>query len=107
MADAEAARRTGEAPVGDERDLVARALAIERCRRRQHLAHAGAAARAFIADDDDLARLVGAVLNRREGVLLAIEATRRPAELQVLHSGDLHDRPLRREIAAQADDAAG
>jgi hypothetical protein len=43
MADAEAAGRAGEAAVGDQRDLAAHALAVERRRGRQHLAHAGAA----------------------------------------------------------------
>src|SRR3569623_3738643 len=36
MADTEAARRPREAAVGDERDLVAHALAVERRRGRQH-----------------------------------------------------------------------
>src|SRR6185437_9199045 len=63
MADAEAAGGTREAAVGDERHLVAHALAVDRRRRRQHLAHAGAAARPFIADDDDLTRLVVACLD--------------------------------------------
>ena len=60
MADAEAARAAGEAAVGDQRDLLADALAVERRGGRQHLAHAGAAARALVADDEDLAFLVGA-----------------------------------------------
>src|ERR1043166_5501956 len=48
--DAEAARGTGEAPVGDERDLSVRALPVEGRRGRQHLAHAGAAARPLVSD---------------------------------------------------------
>ena len=64
MADAEAARRAGEAAVGDERDLVAHALAVERRRGGEHLAHAGAAARALVADDEHLAFLVVACLRR-------------------------------------------
>src|SRR5690606_14848829 len=58
MADAEAARRAGEAPVRDERDLVAHALPVERGRGGEHLAHAGAALRALVADDENLALLV-------------------------------------------------
>src|SRR5713226_2905093 len=54
MADAEAARRAGEAAVGDQRDLAAGALAVERRRGRQHLAHAGPAARPLVADDEDV-----------------------------------------------------
>src|SRR6185437_8223099 len=47
MADTEAARGTREAPIGDQRELVAHALAVERRRSRQHLAHAGATLRAL------------------------------------------------------------
>src|SRR5206468_535869 len=53
MADAEAAGGAGEAAIGDERHLVAHALAVDGARGRQHLAHAGTAARPLIADDDD------------------------------------------------------
>ena len=107
MADAEAARRAGETAVGDQRDFVARALAVKRGRRRQHLAHAGAAARALVADDQHVAFLVFACLHRVEAGFLAVEAARRAGELQLLHAGDLHDRAFGREIAFQADDAAG
>src|SRR5690606_29572077 len=48
VSDAEAARRAGEAPVGDQRDALAHALAIERRSRREHLAHAGAALGALV-----------------------------------------------------------
>src|SRR6185437_10480985 len=58
MADAEPARGTGETSVGDERYFFAGALAVERGRRREHFAHAGAAARPFVADDQNVAVLV-------------------------------------------------
>src|SRR5215469_14813810 len=90
MADAEAAGGTGEAAVGDERHLVAQALAVDRRRGRQHLAHAGAAARPLVADDDDIALLVLVIAHRLEGVLLAVEAERLAGELQGLHASDLH-----------------
>src|SRR5579883_1478693 len=48
MTDAEAARAAREATVGDQRHVLAGALAVKRGRRRQHLAHAGAAARSFV-----------------------------------------------------------
>src|SRR6185312_2612602 len=95
MSDAEAARRAGEAAVGDERDLAARSLAVERRRGRQHLAHAGAAARPLIADDEDVALLVLPLLDAGEGILLAVEAARRAAEAELRHAGDLDDRALR------------
>src|SRR6185312_1176556 len=74
MADAEPARRAGETAIGDERDLVAHALAIERRGRREHLAHAGAAARSLIADDENLAFLVGLLAHGLEAGFLAVEA---------------------------------
>src|SRR3954453_22693100 len=48
MPDAEAARGAGEASIGDERHLVAHALPVERSGGGEHLAHAGAAARALV-----------------------------------------------------------
>src|SRR5262245_23446255 len=107
MAHAEAARRAGETSVGDERDFFAGALAVKRGRGRQHLAHAGTAARPLVADDENVALLVLAMLDRVEAGLLAIEAARRPAELQRLHAGDLHDRAFGSEIAFESDHAAG
>src|SRR2546423_9836677 len=50
-------RRAGEAAVGDERDLVAEALANDRAGHAQHLAHAGAALRSLVTDDHDVAFL--------------------------------------------------
>ena len=67
----------GEAPVGDERHRVPGALPRERRRRRQHLAHARAAARPLIADHEHVARLVLLRLDRGEALLLAVEAARR------------------------------
>src|SRR3546814_5428738 len=52
MTDAEAARGTREAAVGDERHRLAQALAVDGGGRGQHLAHAGAALRPLVADDD-------------------------------------------------------
>ena len=106
MADAEAARGAGEAAVGDESHLVTHALTIERRRGRQHLAHAGAAARAFIADDEDLALLV---VLRRDGLeagLLVVETAGGAGEDQVLHARHLHDGAFGGEVALEADHAA-
>src|SRR5258707_7312422 len=58
MPNAEATRRTGKATVGDERNLAPHALAIERRRRRQHLAHAGTALGPLVADDEHVAFFV-------------------------------------------------
>ena len=80
MADAEAARAAGEAAVGDQRDLAAHALAVERRGGREHLAHAGTAVRALVADDQHVAFLVLLVLHRLEAGFFAIEAARRTGE---------------------------
>ena len=63
--------------------------------------------RALVADHDDLAFLVGALLDRLEGVLFAVEAAGRTGELQVRHARDFHDRAFWREIALQTDHTAG
>src|SRR5207237_9662686 len=68
--------------------------------------HAGTAARPLVADHDDLALLVGALLDRLEGILFAIEAAGRTGKFQLRHARDLHDRTLRREITLQPDHTA-
>src|SRR4029077_16997297 len=74
MADAEAAGGTREAAIGNERNLVAHALAIDGRGRRQHLAHSGPAARSLVADHQHLAGLVLALAHGTEGILLAVAA---------------------------------
>src|SRR5882757_1564974 len=106
MADAEAPGGAGKPAVGDQGDLAAHALPGQRRRGREHLPHAGTAARPLIADHDDLAFLVGLFLDRLEGILFAVEAAGRSGKFQVRHAGDLHDRALRREIPLQADHTA-
>ena len=54
MADAQAAGAAGEAAVGDQRNILD-AEAVERRGGRQHLAHAGAALRPFVADHQAIA----------------------------------------------------
>src|SRR4029079_17116057 len=85
MADAEPARGAREASIGDQRDFFARALAVKRGRGREHFAHAGTAARPLVADHQNIAFFVFAVLHRIEAGLFAVEATRRAAELERLH----------------------
>ena len=90
-----------------ERNFLASTLAVKRRRGRQHLAHAGAAARPLVADDKHFAVLIVALVDGAERILLAVEAARRTAELQLLHARDLDDGAFRRQRAAQAGDAAG
>src|SRR5262249_29607499 len=107
VADAKAAGGAGEAAVGDERDLVAHALAVDGGRGGQHLTQPRTAAWALVADDDDIAGFVLAAAHRPVGVLLAIEAAGASGENEVLHPRDLHNRTLRRQVALETDDAAG
>src|ERR1700722_16201654 len=107
MADAEPAGSAGEPAVGNQRDLAAHALPGQRRRGREHFPHARAAARPLIADDEDLALFVGALLDGLEGILFAIEAAGRTGELQVRHTRNLYDRAFWREIALQADHTPG
>src|SRR5580692_3115376 len=107
MADAETARRAGEPAVGDQRDLAAHALTVERSGGRQHFTHAGAAFRALISDDQHVAFPVRPVLDGFEASFLTVEAARRPGETQACHAGNLNDGAFRREIAFETNDAAG
>ena len=66
-----------EAAVGHERHRVAEAAADERRGDREHLAHPRPAARPFVADDDDVARLDRPGLHRGERGLFAVEHARR------------------------------
>src|ERR1700743_3443738 len=77
MADAEAAGGAGDPAVGEQGDLAAHALPGQRRRGREHLPHAGTAARPLIADHDDLTLAVGLLLDRLKRVLFAIETARR------------------------------
>src|SRR5947209_928612 len=52
MADAEPPRSAREAAVRNQRDLAAHALPGQRRRGREHLPHAGTAARSLIANED-------------------------------------------------------
>ena len=77
VADDQAVGAAGEAAVGDQADRVAQTRADDRRGRRQHLAHAGAALRPFVADHQHVAGLDPAGEDRLERVLLAIR-TRAP-----------------------------
>src|SRR5262245_24524792 len=107
MADAEAAGRSGEAPVGDQRDLAAHALTVEGRGGRQHFSHPGATFRPLVADHEHVAFPVLLLLDSLEARFLPVKAACRAGKFQVRHPGNLNDRTLRREVATQPDDAAG
>ena len=77
VADHQPAGRAREAPVGQQRDLLAEALADDRRRDLEHLAHSGAAGWALVADHDDVAGLDLLVLDGAKAVLLGLEHPRR------------------------------
>jgi len=89
------------------RDFATHALPRQRRRGREHFAHSGTAARPLIADDDDLALLVGFLLDRLKGILFPVEAAGRSGKFQVsTWPATFTIAPLRREISLQTDDAA-
>ena len=94
VADHQAVRRAREAAVGDQRDLVAEPFADERRGDVQHLAHAGAAGGAFVADHDHVAGLDRARLDGGEAVLLGVEDARGAAVVEPLVAGELDDAAL-------------
>src|SRR5439155_50318 len=95
-----------EAPVGEQRDVLAETLADERRGHAEHLAHARAPAWPLVADDDDVAGADLAAGDGRHRVLLAIEHARRPRMAQALVARDLHDATVGRQVAAQDHEAA-
>src|SRR6266702_5430600 len=107
MADAKAAGGAGEPAVGDERDLAAHALPGQSRGGLEHFPHAGTALRPLVADTDDFALAVGAVLDGLKGVLFPVEAASWTGEPQVGHSRDFHDRTFWRQIALQTDHTTG
>src|SRR5262245_21689609 len=107
MTNAEAAGRSREAPVGQERDLAAHALTVKGRGGCEHLSHPGAAFGPFVSDHEHVAFPVRLLLDGFEARFLPIKAARRAGKLQVRHPGNLNDRTFRCEVASEPDDAAG
>src|SRR3989441_9870658 len=105
VADHESVGRSGEAPVGHERNGVAEAGPLERARHVEHLAHAWPAPGTLPADDDHVVGLDLPSLHGLERVLFAVEHLGGAAVEIPLLSRDLGDPPLRREITPEDDDA--
>src|SRR4051812_4870180 len=96
-----------ETAVGEQRHLVADALPDERGRDLEHLAHAGAAGRALVANHDDVAGLDALLLDHRKALLLGTEDPGGAGVLLSLLARNLDDTALRREVAAQDHETAG
>ena len=82
-------------------DVLAEAGALDRAGDGEHLAHARAALRALVADDDDVAGLERALGDGVHRALLAVEDPGGALEDVGVEAGGLHDRALGRERAAQ------
>src|SRR5437016_2032786 len=89
ISDAHAARCARETPVGDKGDFLAHPLAVDQCGDAKHLAHAGAADRAFVPDDEHVAFTVLALPDGLDTRLLILEHPRGALEQQLLQAGDL------------------
>src|SRR6478735_10301933 len=95
--DGEAGGAAGEPAVRDERAGLAETAALQEGRRVEHLLHAGAAARALVADDDDVAVLDLLAEDLVDGVLLrladdgrSLEGPDRLVDARRLHDAAVH-----------------
>ena len=109
MADGRAAGRAGEAAVRDERAVLVQLHARQRGGRVEHLAHAGAAFRALVADDDHIALVDLAGIDGLDRVVLGVEYARRAFVHHHLRCDrrTLDHAAVLRDIAPQHGDAAG
>ena len=101
VANAQAARGAGEAAIGQQCHLVAHALAVKQGGNAQHLAHAGAALGAFVADHQHIA---GLVLHGLHGVLrffFRVENPRRALVHQRLEACGLEQSAIRAQITLE------
>ena len=109
VADRRAAGGAGEPAVGDQRDGRALAAALDGRGGGQHLPHAGAALRAFVADDDDVAVVDEAGIDGGLGLFLRVKAAGR-AFVHQHFGGDgrpFDDAGVGGEVAAEDGNAAG
>ena len=101
MSDGSAAGGTGETAVRDQCHRSTETHTDDGGGRIQHLTHAGAALRAFITDDHDVARNDPAALDGIDRGLFVIEYARGPFMLQHgrIHSRTLDDTAIRGNVA--------
>ena len=92
---------TAETTVGNQRDIVAQALANQRRGHREHLAHAGTAGRAFETDRHDVAGVDFPRLHRGERGFLAVEHACRAGVFLAAVTGEFDNAAFGRQIAVQ------
>ncbi len=108
VADHEAAGGSGEAAVGEEGyGLREFGDAFDRCGDGEHLAHAGASAGAFVADDADVVGVDLAGFDGGVAGVLGVEDAGGAGVVEALVAGDLDDAALGGEVALEDDEAAG
>src|ERR1039457_3217706 len=91
----------GEPPVSDQRNVAADPLADNGARRTQHLAHARASFRSFIANHDDIARPNAPAQDALQRLLLGFEDPSRAIEAQALLARNLGDCALGSKISVE------
>src|SRR5690606_7669271 len=108
VADNQARRPARKAAVGEKRAGLAQALGLQVRSRIEHFLHAGAALRAFVADDHDIARLHLVAQDAFNGVVLALEHARAAGKdpLRFVHACGLDDAAVGRQVAVQHGQAA-
>src|SRR5262245_55281476 len=97
----QSARGAAESPVGHQRNALAQAFADDGRRHAQHLAHSGAAFRAFVAYHYDVAVFNLFASDGCHRVFFTFEDSRGSAVVKALVPRDLDDRAFGREIPFQ------
>ena len=109
MTDRSAAGRAGEPAVGNQRHGLVKLHAGKRRSRVEHFTHTGAADRAFVTDNNDVAVFDSAVVNRVNRFILAVKHAGGACVHQ--HFGRdgaaFNHTAVFRDIAPQNGDAAG
>ncbi len=108
VADHQAACGSGEAAIGEKRDGLGELRdAFDGGGDGEHLAHAGASAGAFVADDADVVGLDLAGFDGGVAGVLGVEDARRAGVEDALVASDLDNAALGGEVAFEDDEAAG
>jgi hypothetical protein len=108
MADRQAGRPAGEAPVGDQGADLSETLRLQVAGWIQHLLHPGPAARPFVAYQHNIAGHYLAAEDALHRRILALEDLSRPGEDQdrAVDARSLHDAAVEREVAVEHRKAA-
>jgi len=88
-------------------DGIAKASADQRGGYSEHFTHARAASRAFVTNDNNVARLDGAVLNGGKSCFFIVEHACGAAKILDVVTGNFYDATFRGEISLEDDEPAG